>query len=96
MNWDQYKEASSHIIEQFGKKMQKLEMEILIGKADPALKESMREDIRNILSEQFALQDQLESIEQSPDTIMQVLADIMGLKGAKRDEMLVAARSRRA
>lgn len=93
MNWDQYKEASKHIATEFGKKIQKLDIDILTGKADKHYVESVREDIRNLLSEMFALQDQLENISQSPETMVQVLADVIGAKGSRREELLNAARA---
>ena len=93
MNWDEYKKASQHVISEFGKAMQKLEMDLLLGVIDEQGKTSRREDISNLISEMFRLQDQLKSIKDSPETMMGVLSDILGLKGDRRGELMEKARN---
>lgn len=83
MNWDEYKKASQHVISEFGKAMQKL------GVIDEQGKASRREDISNLMSEMFRLQ----SIKDSPETMMGVLSDILGLKGDRRGELMEKARN---
>ena len=91
MNWDEYKKASQHVISEFGKAMQK--MDLLLGVIDEQGKASRREDISNLMSEMFRLQDQLKSIKDSPETMMGVLSDILGLKGDRRGELMEKARN---
>lgn len=91
MNWDEYKKASQHVISEFGKAMQKLDL--LLGVIDEQGKASRREDISNLMSEMFRLQDQLKSIKDSPETMMGVLSDILGLKGDRRGELMEKARN---
>lgn len=74
MNWDEYKAAT------------KLEMDILMGVIDEQGKTARREDIQNLIATMFQLQDQLKSIKDSPETMMGVLSDILGLKGDRRGE----------
>lgn len=93
MNWDEYKAATKHIVEEFGKSMQKLEMDILLGVIDEQGKTSRRQDIENLIAEMFRLQDQLKSIKDSPETMMGVLSDILGLKGDRRTELMEKAKN---
>lgn len=94
MNWDEYKAETKHIVEEFSKSMQKLEMDILLGVIDEQGKTSRRQDIENLIAEMFRLQDQLKSIKDSPETMMGVLSDILGLKGDRRTELMEKARER--
>jgi len=90
MNWD---ESSQHVISEFDKAKQKLEMDIFMGVIDEQGKTARREDIQNLLATMFQLQDQLKSFKDSPETMMGVLSDILGLKGDRRRELMEKAKN---
>lgn len=92
MNWDEYKAATKHVVKEFGKAMEKFEIDLLLGVIDEQGKASRREDIKNLVSEMFRLQDQLKSIKDSPETMMGVISDILGLKGDRRTELMEKAK----
>lgn len=92
MDYDKYKESLAVLQKSFGDKMHKLEIHHLMGHEDDALRDSMREDCRTILSEMFAMMDQLEPINKNKQTLAQVLADYLGVKGEKREELISRVR----
>lgn len=92
MNWDQYNAAQQPLRNQFMDIHRKMEVEIAMGKMSRADAEAMKSEARDILERMFSNLDKLKSIDQSPDTMMMLLADVMGLKGEKRAELLAARR----
>lgn len=91
MDWDTYKEKIYPLAQKFGELVRRREIDCLMKGQSPDT-DAMAQSLHDMVDEIITAQNNLDSALENPESMHMVIADVLGIKGDKRDKLLETAR----